>query len=631
MESNIKKPEPSIMTVKMNNRRWYALAILSMSLMLIVIDSTVVNIAFPSIRATFGSSFSDAEWVNSIYSLIFGAALITWGKLGDQYGRRNIFVGGAALFALSSLGVGLAPNINVMIGFRALQGMAAAMMSPSTLSIISTTFKGRERGIAFGIWGATAGVSAALGPILGGWLIEYGTDIMAESWRLAFLINVPLAAIAIAGSFWAIRESKDNRQKHQIDFLGIIFATLGLGGLVYGTIEGQTYGWLYAKKVFTLGSIHYPNLAAGAAIPDGTASFVPFAFLIGLIFVALFVWWELTLEKRGGEPLFELGLFSYRSFRFGLITIFIIALGEFGVFLAISIYMQIAKGLGAFETGLQFLSFAIVTMIMAPLAGVLSGRFGAKWIVTTGMLCEAAALFWISRILYIDKPVTSLIPPFMLYGVGIGLAIAQLSNLILSDIPGNKSGQASGATNTLRQLGASLGIAIIGAVLFTRFATAATPLIQDSTAFEDFGKRVSENSSLSPASMLIGKGIADFGDQAKEGIIDGLNANEGFDAENTDMLQTALDNIPPVAIGALKQQGIDLKDPATIAQIKEELAPEVEILQADIQTTLAIGFSDAARASATLASLFVLFGALSSLMLPNSKPNVHAEAAPIIE
>jgi len=262
-------------------RRWYALAILSMSLMLIVIDSTIVNIAFPSIRNTFNSSFSDAEWVNSIYSLIFGAALITWGRLGDQYGRRNIFVWGAGLFALSSLGVGLAPTIGVMIFFRAVQGLAGAMMSPSTLSIISATFKGRERGIAFGIWGATAGVSAALGPILGGWLIEYGTDIMAESWRLAFLINVPLAAVAIIGSFWTIRESKDSLKKHKIDWVGILFATLGIGALVSGAIEGQTYGWWYAKKVFAIGSFHYPNLPLSAPIPEGTLSFVPFTFLAG--------------------------------------------------------------------------------------------------------------------------------------------------------------------------------------------------------------------------------------------------------------------------------------------------------------------------------------------------------------
>jgi len=610
-----------------DNRRWYALGILSMSLMLIVIDSTVVNIAFPSIRATFNAPFSDAEWVNSIYSLIFGAALITWGRLGDQYGRRNIFVIGAALFALSSLGVGLAPTIGVMIAFRALQGLAAAMMSPSTLSIISSTFKGRERGIAFGVWGATAGVSAALGPILGGWLIEYGTNIMAESWRLAFLINVPLAAIAIIGSFWAIRETRDTITKHQIDWVGILFATLGIGAIVSGTIEGQTYGWWFAKQVFALGSIHYPNLPLDAAVPANTISFVPFTFIVGVIFTALFVWWEIYLEKRDGEPLFELSLFKYPSFRYGLITIFIVALGEFGTFLGISIYIQLAKGYGAFETGLQFLSFAIVTMIVAPLAGILSSRFGAKWVVTAGMLCESLALLWISRILYIDRPVSSLTFPFMLYGAGIGLAIAQLSNLVLSDIPSDKSGQGSGATNTLRQLGASLGIALIGAVLFSTFQTAAAPLVQNSTAFQDFGKRVAENTTLSPASKLIGGGMAGFGDQAKAGIIKGLQANEGFDPNQSDPLQTALDNLPAVAKTGLKAQGIDLDNPATVAQIKTELAPDVKILEDDIQNELATGFSQAARTSTLLAALFVLFGALSSLMLPNTKAHTYSESA----
>ncbi|MCC7118394.1 MAG: MFS transporter [Anaerolineales bacterium] len=625
MDNTIKQPEPSLMTIRMDRRRWIALGILSMGLMLSVIDTTIVNIAFPSIQEAYHASFSEAEWVNSIYSLIFGAALITWGKLSDQYGRRAIFVIGAALFALSSLGAGLAPTIGIMIGFRALQGLAGAMMSPSTLSIISATFKGRERGVAFGIWGATAGVSAALGPILGGWLIEYGTSVMAESWRLAFLVNVPLAAIAIAGSFWAIRESKDRLKTHHVDWLGIIFATLGLGALVAGTIEGQTYGWLYAKKVFTLGAFQYPNLFPDSAIPVGTLSFVPFLFALGLIFVALFIGWEARLEKRGGEPLFELGLFKYSSFRFGLITIFIIALGEFGVLLVVSIYLQIAKGLGAFETGVQFLSFALVNMLVAPMAGALSGRFGAKWVVTVGMLCEAIGLFWISRILHMESPISSLILPFMLYGAGVGLAIAQLSNLVLSDIPNDKAGQASGATNTVRQLGASLGIAILGAVLFTGFAFVATPLVQKSTAFEDFGQRIAQNSALSPAALQIGQGLANYGEQAKAEIVQGLQANEGFDAQKTDILQMALDHMPPAAIAALKKQNIDLANAQTVAQIKTELAPDLKILETDLQTALGTGFAQAARAASTLAALFVLCGALSSLMLPNSKPNPHVE------
>jgi MFS family permease len=221
-------------------RRWVALLLLSLSLMLVVIDSTIVNIAFPSIRRTFGASFADAEWVNSIYSLIFGAALITWGKLGDQYGRRNIFIGGVLVFLVGSLGSGLAPSISMLILFRAVQGMGGAMMSPSTLSIISSTFKGKQRGIAFGIWGATAGVSAALGPILGGWVIEYGTNITPDSWRLAFLINIPIGIIAILGSFWAIREYRDTSHKHHIDVLGILLASLAVGSFVFAAIEGQT-------------------------------------------------------------------------------------------------------------------------------------------------------------------------------------------------------------------------------------------------------------------------------------------------------------------------------------------------------------------------------------------------------
>jgi MFS family permease len=244
-------------------RRWLALLLLSLSLTLIIIDSTIVNIAFPAIRKTFGASFADAEWVNSIYSLVFGAALITWGKLGDQYGRRNIFVAGATVFVLGSLGCGFAPNIASLILFRALQGMGGAMMSPSTLSIISSTFQGRERGLAFGVWGGTAGVAAALGPILGGWIIRYGAGLTPDSWRLAFLVNVPIGIVAIAGSFWAIRESRDHSIKHRIDWLGIFLASLSLGSLVFGAIEGQNYGWLTAKKVFSLGPISYPQLAPG--------------------------------------------------------------------------------------------------------------------------------------------------------------------------------------------------------------------------------------------------------------------------------------------------------------------------------------------------------------------------------
>ncbi|MFN8417742.1 MAG: MFS transporter [Anaerolineae bacterium] len=606
-------------------RRWIALLILSLSLTLIVMDSTIVNIAFPSIRATFGASYADAEWVNSIYSLVFGAALITWGKLGDQYGRRNIFILGAIVFLLGSLGSGIASSISMMILFRAVQGMGGAMMSPSTLSIVSGTFKGRERGIAFGIWGATAGVAAALGPIIGGWLITYGGT--ADSWRLAFLINVPIGIVAIIGSFWAIRESRDESIKHRIDWIGIVLASLALGAVVFGAIEGQTYGWWEAKKVFTLGSITYPTVGADGVIPAGTMSFIPFVFLFGIIMFALFVIVELMQERRGGEPLFEFGLLRYPSFRYGLMTVAIVALGEFGAVLALSIFFQLAKGLNAFETGLTFLPFALAVIVAAPAAGVLSSRFGAKWVVTTGMVCEAISLFLIANLFGVDTPVWQLMLVFVLYGVGIGLAIAQLANIVLSDVPREKAGVASGANNTLRQLGAALGIAIIGAVMFGGFAQAAKPLISNSTAFKDFATRVEANPAISREAKVIGAQLANFEGTVKSSIEKGLDDNEGFDS-STDPLDAALANIPAAAKTVLKlTQGVDLDNPDTVALIRKDLAPDIQILQSDIQRALAIGFSKGAHDSVIVASVFVLLGAISSLALPQRKGSQPVESA----
>ncbi len=599
-------------------RRWVALLILSLSLTIIVIDSTIVNIAFPAIRKTFGASFADAEWVNSIYSLVFGAALITWGKLGDQYGRRAIFILGAVVFVAGSLGSGLAANIGIMIFFRALQGMGGAMMSPSTLSIISSTFKGKERGMAFGLWGGTAGVAAALGPLLGGWLITYGTSITPDSWRLAFLINVPIGALAILGSFWAIQESREGGTRHRIDWLGIVLASLGLGAIIYGAIEGQTYGWLEAKKVFTLGPITYPVLPNGTAIPAGTPSFIPLVFLFGAIMVAAFVAVEVWEERRDGEPLFEFGMLKYRSFRYGLLTVLIVALGEFGVVLVLSIFFQLAKGLDAFATGIRFFPFAAAVLVAAPMAGVLSSRFGAKWVVTAGMACEATSLFWISRILYEDSRYLSFLPPFLLYGVGVGLAIAQLANIVLSDIPMEKVGVASGANNTIRQLGASLGIAIIGAVLFGSFATAAKPLIEQSTAFDDFGKRVAAEPSISKEARVFGASIASFGETAKQAIESGLDDTSSFDPDSN-VVDTAITTMPASAKTVLKLlQGVDLDKPEVVDRIKTDLAPDAAILTQDIQHTLGLGFSEAGRQSSSVAAVFVALGALSSLMLPNT-------------
>ncbi|MBC7814605.1 MAG: MFS transporter [Burkholderiales bacterium] len=625
-ESGVDTSQMTAAELAAYKRRWFALLLLSMSLMLIVIDTTIVNIAFPSIRETFNASFADAEWVNSIYSLVFGAALITWGKLGDQYGRRNVFVGGATVFAIGSLGCGLAPNIGTLIFFRAVQGMGGAMMSPSTLSIVSATFKGKERGIAFGIWGATAGVSAALGPLLGGWLIEYGTGITAESWRLAFLVNLPISLIAIAGSFWAIREIRSNIQRHRIDWLGIVTASLAFGSIVFGAIEGQNYGWLQATKVFTLGPISYPVLPEGVTVvPAGTVALTPFIFAFGLIMLALFVIIEVWQERRGLEPLFEFSMLRFLSFRYGLLTVLIVALGEFGIVLVLSIYFQLAQGLSAFETGVALLPFAAALLVGAPVAGILSSRFGAKWVVTAGMALETIGLFWFSRILYVDTPYITLAVPLILYGAGVGLAIAQLANISLSDVPPEKAGVASGALNTLRQIGASLGIAIVGAILFGTFASEAKPLIRQSTMFEDFSARAAANTEISREAQIIGAQVGTFSDTIKSQIEAGLDNNEGF-GDNADFMGTMMANIPTVARTALRLQGVDLDDAEVVARIQRDLEPDAEILAAEVQHALGAGFSTAGRSAVLVASVFVFGGALCSLMIPNKRARRRAES-----
>ena len=231
----------------------------------------------------------------------------------------------------------------MLIAARAIQGLGAAMTSPSTLSIISGTFIGKMRGVAFGVWGAVAGAAAALGPLLGGWLTTNA------SWRWAFYINIPIGIAAVIGAALVIQESRETRGKLTFDIPGIILVGLGVGAVVFGLIEGQTYGWIKPKLPFTIGNWTWPFTEVSVTVV---------AFVVGAVALALFVWWELRLQRRGGDPLFDFTLMRFRSFRFGLITVSIVALGEFGLVFVLSIFLQSVRGLTAFQTGLTFLPFA---------------------------------------------------------------------------------------------------------------------------------------------------------------------------------------------------------------------------------------------------------------------------------
>ncbi len=433
------------------------LVVCCLAISVIVIDFTIVNNALPSIQATFsGVSVKDLEWITSLYGLIFGSFLLTWGKLGDEFGRKRILMGGIAIFVLGSVMDGVSGNLSQMLVGRTIQGFGAAMASPSTLSILSTTFTGKARSIAFGLWGSVAGAAGVIGPIMGGYFTTYLT------WRWSFLINVPLGAVTLAVALYAINESKFRDPKYSTDYLGVTLVSLGLASLLFGFIEAQTYGWLVPNATFTLGSFTWPlsNLSLPAV-----------CFIAGAVFLAGFTFAELHRAKVGRVPLFDFGLLEYKAFRYGLFTVGIVAVGEFATIFIYSIYFQIGRGLSAIDSALNLAPFAIAMFVFSPIAGRLSNKYGAKRIVTTGMIMEAMALFLLFAITGDSTPFYYFYPVFILFGAGFGLSLPQLTNFVLASVPFQRAGVASAANNTIRQISAAFGVAVLGAVMVAQIST----------------------------------------------------------------------------------------------------------------------------------------------------------------
>jgi EmrB/QacA subfamily drug resistance transporter len=548
--------------LKPTTRQWLSLFILSLSLAIIILDASVVNVTLPAIRKEFGATLSDLEWISATYAIVYGSFIITWGRLGDMLGRRLIFMAGIATFIIGSSMVGFANSIGMIIAGRVVQGMGAAMSSPATLSILSATFTGRARGIAFGVWGATAGIGGVLGPLLGGW---FTTNV---TWQWAFLINIPIGIIAIIGALFLVDESRDTTHRRSFDVIGIILVSVGLSATIFGMIEGQTYGWLTPKRTFTLGSFSWP--AGGISLSLAM-------FIVAVVFIAAFVWYERLLLKRDQEPLFNFSLLRYPGFRFGLITVAVVALGEFGILFIMSLYFQGVQGLTAFDTGLTLLPFAIGSFITAPIAGFLSARFGPKWIVTTGMLTEAVALFLLSLVIQTNTARIVFVPIFVLYGMGLGLAIAQLTSVVLGDIPAQYYGAGSGANNTLRQVGAAIGVAILGAVLASSIsATTSTQLSQN---------------TVIPAVIK----------PAIQKVFDAGNAIGG-----------------EISIPALSNSRPQNGQPGAGGPPAGSI-PSAAAIGKEIKGIYDVAATNGTRNAARVASFFVFLGALSSLLIPGRR------------
>ena len=432
--------------------RWLGLAMLSVGVAMIIVDATIVNVAVPAIVKELSLDGTTAEWINTTYALVFAALLITLGRIGDLVGRRLLYLLGLLVFIASSVLAGIAPNGELLILARLLQGVGGAMILPATQSILNTNFQGRDRAIAFGIWGSVIGGMAAVGPLLGGWLTT------SFSWRWAFLINVPIGILAIYGTLRYIRKSRDPEATRGFDLAGFLLVTVGLGGVVFALIEGRTYGWLTPLKAFSLFGITW-----GA---DAPLSVIAVTAVVAVVALALFVVVETRRKSAGRFYLFDFDLWRVPTFRYGNLAGTIVSLGEFGLLFVLPLFLQGVLGLTAFDTGLVFLALAVGAFFAAPAAAGLARRYGPRRVVTLGMALEAVGIIWTTLLIAVDLNAVLLGPPLFIYGIGVGFSTAQLTSVVLADVPPRESGLASGTNSTMRQMGSALGIAILGTILF---------------------------------------------------------------------------------------------------------------------------------------------------------------------
>ena len=434
--------------------RWIGLLFISMSISLVIIDGTIVNTIFPEIIKELSLTSTEVQWVQESYVLVFASTLLIWGSLADRIGRRRLLLIGIVIFVLASVWAGSADSASSLILSRVVQGFGGAMVLPATLSLVNANFQGRERGIAFAVWGSTIGGMVAVGPVLGGWL---ATDF---TWRWAFLINVPLGALIMIGLIATVLESRAPGERKAIDWVGAILSVLLFGPLVFGLIEGRVYGWWLTNGVntFEVGSFSWP---------EGGLSVIPVSLATALVFGVLFVWWENRRARANKGVLLDLKLFEIESFRNGSIAALIISMGEFGLIFAIPLWLQNVIGMTPVGSGLVLLWLAGGAFVASGVGGALSGKLPPARAVQIGVALEIIGVLGFGVFASTDTGWGSIAAFLFIYGVGVGLATAQLTGVIMVDVPMSEAGQASGSQSTVRQVGSALGIAVIGTMLFT--------------------------------------------------------------------------------------------------------------------------------------------------------------------
>lgn len=431
-------------------KKWWVLTFLALAVSLIVIDGTVVNVSLPVIIRDFKLEYTQAEWIITLYSLVFSALLLTTGRIADHFGRKKILLTGIFIFVIGSVIASFSKDIGTMLIARVVQGIGGAIVLPTTLSSVNSLFFGKDRIVAFAIWGSVISGMAALGPLIGGFITTYAT------WQWIFLVNLPIGLIIFFGTYKVVPETFGKKIEGRFDSIGVLFSILGLGLIVFSLIEGRTYGWIKSKD-------NHPEFLG--------ISLILYTIILGVVFFVLFLIWEQKHSKQGKSHILDIQLFHYRSFSLGNAVACIVAIGEAGLLFLLPLYFQNILMFTPMKSGILLAFMGIASFVSGGLASVLVNKTSPKTVVSLGLLLESIG--FISFFLFVSPTVSDslLIVCLIFYGLGLGLASAQLTSIVLSEVPSLESGQGSSVQSTTRQLGSALGVAIIGTIFIVFLQT----------------------------------------------------------------------------------------------------------------------------------------------------------------
>jgi EmrB/QacA subfamily drug resistance transporter len=404
----------------------WTFVVTSVAIFMVSLDNLVVTTALPVIKHDLGASLQGLEWTVNAYTLTFAVLLLTGAALGDRFGRKRMFLTGLAIFTVGSAFAALAPSIDALIAARALQGVGGAIVTPLTLTILSAAVLPARRGMALGIWGGVSGLAVALGPVVGGAIVD------GLSWQWIFWLNVPIGLALLPIAFLRLSESKGPNRS--LDLPGLGLASVGLFGIVWGLVRGNAHGWT----------------SLGVAGPIAA----------GIVLLGAFVLWE----RRTAEPMVPLRFFRNRAFSAANVTSLLMSFGMFGSIFLLAQFFQIVQGYTPLQAGIRTLPWTAMPIIVAPIAGMLSDRIGARPLLVAGMALMAAGLGWMAIVTTPTVAYLSLVPAFVMAGVGMSLYFAPVANLVLGTVRRDEEGKASGVNNTVREVGGVFGVAVLASV-----------------------------------------------------------------------------------------------------------------------------------------------------------------------